>query len=104
MAKKSPLTPTEIVRRRRMNLLTRRDYVSLLLKVMTIALAGWIIFTQIFMLTQCIGMGMFPAIEDGDLVLVYRLHQKYEKGDVVAYDVGGETLLAVSLRKRRTWS
>jgi len=92
MAKK-PRTPVEIVRRRRMNLLTRRDYGSLLTKIAVMVLAAWVIFTQVFMLTQSVGMGMFPAIEDGDLVLVYRLHRDYEKGDVVAYDVGGEMFL-----------
>ena len=93
MAKKSPPTPVEVIRRRRVSLLTRRDYLSLLVKIAAIALCGWIVFTQIFMFTQCLGMGMFPAIEDGDLVLVYRLQKEYEKGDVVAYRANGETLL-----------
>ena len=95
MAKKPRRTPTpvEVVRRRRMNLLTRRDYLGLLSKVLVMAIAGYVIFTQVFLVTQCVGMGMFPAIEDGDLVLAYRLHQEYEKGDVVASTRGGETLL-----------
>ena len=45
------------------------------------------------MFTQCLGMGMYPAIEDGDLVLVYRLHKEYEKGDVVAYRANNDLLL-----------
>ena len=93
MASKSPLTPVQVVRRRRMAVLTRRDYLSLLGKAAAMVLAGWIIFTQVFMFTQCLGMGMFPAIEDGDLVLVYRLQKEYEKGDVVTYTHNGETLI-----------
>ena len=30
---------------------------------------------------------MFPAIKDGDVVLVFRLHQAYLKDDVVAYSL-----------------
>lgn len=93
MAKKSPLTPVEVVRRRRLQVLTRRDYGSLLLKIAAMVLVGWIVFTQVFMFTQCLGMGMYPAIEDGDLVLVYRLHKEYEKGDVVAFRANNDLLL-----------
>lgn len=100
MAKKAPPTPVEVIRRRRMNVITRRDYGSLLVKIAVIVLAGWIVFTQVFMFTQCLGMGMFPAIEDGDLVLVYRLQEKYEKGDVVAYTHNGETLLGRIVAKQ----
>ena len=93
MAKKSPLTPVEVARSRRLRVLTRRDYGALLVKIAAMALSGWILFAQIFMFTQCLGMGMFPAIEDGDLVLVYRLHRDYQKGDVVLYSNGTENLL-----------
>lgn len=88
-----PLSPTEICRQRRIQVLTILGYVNLAAKVLTIVVAAWIIFTQVFLITQCSGMGMYPAIEDGDLILAYRLHQKYEKGDVVAYTVDGATYL-----------
>lgn len=93
MAKKSPPTPIEVVRSRRLRVLTRQGYGSLLVKIAAMALTGWILFTQMFMFTQCLGMGMFPAIEDGDLVLVYRLHKDYRKGDVVMYSIDGDRLL-----------
>ena len=95
MAKKSPCipSPVDVVRIRRRNLLLRRDYGSLLIKIVAMAICGWIVFTQVFMLTQCVGMGMFPAIEDGDLVLVYRLQGEYDKGDVIAYRIQEETFL-----------
>ena len=38
-------------------------------------------------------MGMFPAIEDGDLILGYRLHETYEKDDVVIYHRGDAVYL-----------
>ena len=88
-----PLSPPEICRRRRIRVLTAQGYVNLVGKAAVMLLAAWLIFTQVFMLTQCPGMGMFPAVEDGDLVLAYRLHQTYEKGDVVVYTVDGTTYL-----------
>lgn len=86
--KKTAPTPVEVARRRRIDLLTRRGYVSLALRLCVIVIAVWLIFSQVFLITQCSGMGMFPAIEDGDLVLAYRLQEEYAKGDVVIYTVG----------------
>lgn len=95
MTKKSshPGLPTEIARRRRTKLLTRRGYLSLLARLCVLAAAAWVIFTQVFLITQCTGLGMFPAVEDGDLVLAYRLQGEYSKGDVVVYTVGDATYL-----------
>ena len=93
MAKKSSQSPAKVAHNRRMDILTRRGYVSLILRLCVITLAVWIIFTQVFLITQCEGMGMFPAIEDGDLILAYRLHEDYQKGDVVAYEMDGRLLL-----------
>jgi signal peptidase I len=47
--------------------------------------AVWLIFSQVFLLHRNQGLGMFPAVKDGDLVLAYRLHREYGKGDVVVY-------------------
>lgn len=90
---KNPLTPAKIANKRRMDLLTRRGYGELILRLCVITLALWIVLTQVFLVTQCEGQGMFPAIEDGDLVLAYRLHGDYQKGDVVAYEMDGKQYL-----------
>ena len=76
-----------------MGVLTRRGYLSLLLRVCVITLAVYVIFSNIFMITRCQGQDMFPAIEDGDLVLVYRLHEDYQKGDVVVCEIDGKNRL-----------
>ena len=89
MAKKTALqSGAEIVRCRRRRLLIRRGYISLLMRIFMIIAAMWVIFTQVFLITRCSGQGMYPAIEDGDLVLAYRLQSTYSKDDVVAYTVG----------------
>lgn len=33
---------------------------------------------------------MFPAVKDGDLVIVFRLQQNYRKNDLITYKVSGE--------------
>lgn len=90
MAKKPSPTPAKVAKNRRLNILTRRGYVSLLLRLCVITLAVWVVFTQVFLISQCEGQGMFPAIEDGDLILAYRLHEDYAKGDVVVYELNGK--------------
>ena len=101
MAKKPspPKSPAKVAHNRRMDLLTRRGYGGLLLRLCVITLAVWVIFTQVFLITQCEGQGMFPAIEDGDLILAYRLHEDYAKGDVVVYEVNGKRHLGRILGK-----
>ena len=85
--------PVEVLRRRRMQLLTMRGYASLALRILVITLAVWLIFSNVFLVTQCSDLGMFPAIEAGDLLLAYRLQKEYTKGDVVLYTVDGARYL-----------
>lgn len=89
----SPESPVEVCRRRRLSILNTRGWIGLAARLAVITLAVWILFSQVFVLTQCEGMGMFPAIEDGDLILGYRLHETYEKGDVIIYRRGDATYL-----------
>ena len=51
----------------------RRDALSLLGRVVVLAAAAWVLFTQVFLLTQASGNSMFPAVKDGDLLIAYRL-------------------------------
>ena len=51
----------------------------------------YLLLTYAFLITQCTGQAMFPAMKDGDLCVIFRqqmidlLGEKYEAGDVVAY-------------------
>ena len=53
-------------------------------------LCAWVLFTQVFLLTQAKGSSMFPAVKDGDLLICYRLQKTYAKNDVVVYTQGGK--------------
>ena len=83
-------TAADVIRARRIALNTREGYISLFFRVVVLALTAYVIFTQVFLITQNKGQGMFPAIKDGDLIIGYRLQQEYAKNDVVVYTVDGE--------------
>lgn len=55
-----------------------------------LAAAAWVLFTQVFLLTQASGNSMFPAVKDGDLLIGYRLQGTYAKNDVVLYEQDGK--------------
>ena len=84
-------TNESIITARRNRVLDRQGYVSLLLRILFLALAGWVLFSYVFLITQVSGNDMFPAIKDGDLVIGFRLQKEYAKNDVVAYTVNGKT-------------
>lgn len=88
--KKTPSIP-EVIRRRRADYLIARSYLSLGVRIAVLALVLFILLTQVFLLTQVSGNGMFPALEDGDVIFAYRLQEEYAKNDVVVYTAGGET-------------
>lgn len=76
---------SEIINRRRAAALDRQGWMSLLGRVIVIGLAGWALLTQVFLISQTSGNGMFPAVKDGDLIIGFRLQQEYAKEDVVVY-------------------
>lgn len=81
--------PLQTVKRRRLGCLTRRGYAALGLRLAAMVLGLGLLFGQVFALHRTQGMGMFPGIRDGDLVLAYRLQREYRKGDVVLYRAEG---------------
>lgn len=84
-------TISSIITARRNRALNRQGYVSLVLRILFLALAGWVMFAQVFLITQISGNAMFPAVKDGDLVIAFRIQQEYAKNDVVVYTADGET-------------
>lgn len=90
MADKKNLTPAQVIRRRRNDLATRKGYLSLLARVVLLAVAGYLIVTKVFLFAQATGSGMFPAVKDGDLMIAFRLQSEYAKNDVIVYDYAGK--------------
>lgn len=81
----------EIIKQRRNQALDRQGWASLLFRVLILCFAGWLLLTQVFLLTQASGNGMFPAVKDGDLVIGFRWQQEYAQNDVIVYTVDGQT-------------
>lgn len=86
---RKPISPEEAISLRRERLRTRRDWLSLIFRLILIGAAGWILFTQVLLITQAKGQNMFPAVKDGDLVIAYRLQKEYVKNDIVVCEIDG---------------
>jgi signal peptidase I len=65
----------------------KRAILSFCLKLTTVCLMLWAVFTFLIGVTQMKGESMYPRIRDGDVVLSYRLERKYAIGDVVTFQV-----------------
>lgn len=86
-----PMTTAEVISLRRNRLAVREGYISLLGRVVFIAAAAWLLFSQVFLLMQARGTDMFPAVKDGDLLIGYRLQKDYEQENVVVYKRDGKS-------------
>lgn len=75
-----------VIAARRARLSMRAGYKSLFVRIVIMAVAGYLFFTQFFLVTQVSGLDMFPAFKDGDLAIVFRLQQEYAKNDVIVYE------------------
>ena len=81
----------KVIVARRNRVLNREGYVSLLLRILLLALIGWVLVSQVFLITQVRGNAMFPAVKDGDLIIGFRMQQQYAKDDVIVYTCNGQT-------------
>jgi len=90
---KTALPPAAVAQKRRLTLLTRRGYGSLCLQIAAIAVTLALVFGQVFLLHRNQGLEMYPAVRDGDLVMAYRLHRAYGKGDLIVYRLDGDLRL-----------
>lgn len=90
MAKPKIQTIEGVISARRNKLLADKDTFNLIFRILLISLAGYLIFSQVFMLRQVKGMDMFPSLKDGDLAIVFRMQDEYHKEDIVAYKTEDE--------------
>jgi signal peptidase I len=60
-----------------------------LIKLSSVLLVIWAIFTFVFGIRQVSGETMYPRLRDGDLILFYRLEQDYQIDDVVSFEYDG---------------
>lgn len=84
-------TAARIIQTRRNRALNKQGWVQLFTRLLMLALVGWALMTQVFLIERTSGNGMFPAVKDGDLLFGFRLQQEYREDDVIVYTVDGET-------------
>ena len=70
---------------------TRVNLKVLIIKVLAIVLVLYLVFTFILGIFRMSGLSMYPRIGDSDLVLYYRLANKYNVGDVIVLNEGSNT-------------
>ena len=81
---------SDIINSRKDRIAIRKDYIGLFFRLIFLGVVGYLIFTQVFLVTQAKGMDMFPAIKDGDLIIGFRLQKTYQKGNIITYRLDGE--------------
>lgn len=77
----------------------REGWLSLLGKVVVLLAALWLLFSFVFCLHRVRGNDMYPAMQDGDVVLAWRLQGSYNQNDVVVYEAGGKQRVGRVLAK-----
>ena len=69
-----------------------RGLAALLIKLAIIALLGIILLGYVFGLSRNLSLNMQPAVQDGDLLLYYRIVKDYHAGDIVVIRHEGQDL------------
>ena len=88
MNNKQSITSTaEVITKRRKALNTKKGYISLFIRTILFLVVGYILLTQVFLITRANGNDMFPAIKDGDLIIAFRLQKEYVKDDIAVFEV-----------------
>lgn len=68
----------------------REGWLSLIGKIAVLVVVVWALFSFVFCLFRVRGNDMYPAMQDGDLVLAWRLQGTYNQDDVVVYKAKGQ--------------
>ena len=85
-----------MIARRRARAITRAGYRRLAVRLIYLAVICYLLFTYCFLITQCRGMDMFPAMKDGDLCVVYRtpirklMGEQVQADEIIAYQADGK--------------
>ncbi|MCF0147614.1 MAG: signal peptidase I [Clostridium sp.] len=83
----------EAIRNRKNNLYIKLGYRSLIIRIVLLIIILYIVFSQFFLIKQVTGNGMFPAVKDGDLIIGFRMQNKYLKNDVIEYKYNDSTYI-----------
>ena len=86
----------DVIAKRRMGVINRAGIWSLIARVVCLAAIAYLVLTYGFLITQCHGQNMFPAMKDGDLCIIFRTEAQtlfrdpLKQNDVIAYQMNGK--------------
>ncbi len=89
----NPQEPTkikDIIIKRKNKVALKDGYIQLFVRLIMMIVVGYIVFTQVFLITRVTGNGMFPAVKDGDLAIAFRIQNDYLRNDVISYKNGNK--------------
>ena len=86
----APVTPEEVIRRKRRRCADAEDIVSFFTRLAAMAVLLVLLFGFVFGVTPMADDDMSPRISAGDLLLYYRLADNYVSGDVMVFQKDGE--------------
>ena len=86
----APVTPEEVIRRKRRRCADAEDIVSFFTRLAAMAVLLVLLFGFVFGVTPMADDDMSPRISAGDLLLYYRLADDYVSGDVMVFQKDGE--------------
>lgn len=69
----------------------REGWAHLAFNVLALALVLWAVFTFVICLHRVSGNDMYPAVQDGDLIIGWRLGREWRQDDLVVYMAEGTT-------------
>lgn len=68
----------------------REGWIHLALNVLTLALVFWAVLTFVICIFRVSGNDMYPAVQDGDLIVAWRLGREWRQDDLVVFEAGGK--------------
>lgn len=68
---------------------TREGWLRLGANVLVLVVVLWVLFSFVFFVHRVSGNDMYPATQDGDVLIGWRLGRDFKKGDLVVYEVDG---------------
>lgn len=80
----------DIISKKRYLALSRENFIRSLIKFLIFLLFIYIVFTKIIGLGRVVGVDMFPALKDGDLVVYNRIYNEYRIDDIITFVEDGK--------------
>lgn len=84
------LSPEEVILIRRRRLADQEDIRSFFVRLVSMAVLLWFLFTFVFGITPMANDDMKPRISAGDLMLYYRMEDTWHADDVIVFEKEGK--------------